>query len=102
MYQTIELLLRDKSADVVEEEVVSSHKRVVRHLTVLPVSPTGKKDPTIWPELKTVFKLYSETYEGGELTGTKTRLDEARFARGPLRGGCSRRSVVADHSALAR
>jgi len=37
MYQTIELLLGDKPADIIEEEVVSSRKRVVRHLTV----PTG-------------------------------------------------------------
>jgi hypothetical protein len=74
MYQTIELLLGNQPSDVVEEEVVSSRKRVVRHLTVLPVRPTGKKNPTIWPEVKTVLKVYSETYEDGELTGTKTRL----------------------------
>jgi hypothetical protein len=73
MYQTIEFLFRDRPADVVDEEVVSSKKRVVRHLTVLPVKPTPHKNQSIWPEVKAVLKVYSETFENGERTGTKTR-----------------------------
>lgn len=73
MYQTVELLFEGKAADAVEEEEISSNKRVVRHLTLLPVKRTPHKNQSIWPEVKTALKVYSETFEDGRLTGTKTR-----------------------------
>lgn len=72
MYQTVALLFEGKAAVVRDQEVVSSRKRVVRELTVLPVTRT-RKNLTIWEHAKTIFKAYSETYEDGVLTGTKTR-----------------------------
>lgn len=72
MYQTIELLFKDKEPDVLDEEIVSSTKRVARALTILPVIETAKS-LTIWKHAKTIFRVYSETYVNGVLAGTKTR-----------------------------
>jgi hypothetical protein len=72
MYQTVEMLLKDKAPVARHEEVVSSRERLVRELTMLPVTKT-KKSLTIWEHGETVFKVYSETYKDGVLTGTKTR-----------------------------
>jgi hypothetical protein len=72
MYQTMELLLRDKVPSARDEEQVSSRKCVVRELTMLPVK-SAHHNRTLWEHTKTIFKVYSETYEDGELTGTKTR-----------------------------
>ena len=72
MYQTMELLFRDKPPSTVHEERVSSRKRIVRELTVLPAKKT-RKSLTLWPHTKSIFKVYSETFEYGEVTGTKTR-----------------------------
>jgi hypothetical protein len=72
MYETMELLLKDKTPSARHEEQVSRRKRVVRELTMLPVTRT-RKQVIFWEHTKTIFKVYSETYEDGELTGTKTR-----------------------------
>lgn len=72
MYQMLELLLEDRAPDVVEAEAVSERKRIVRTLTMLPVTP-AKKNVTLWEHTRTIFKLESEFYEDGQLTGTKTR-----------------------------
>ena len=72
MFQTIDLLFRDKSPSVRDEEVVSSNKRVVRELTILPVIQTAK-NLTLWKHAKAIVKVYSETFTDGVLTGTKTR-----------------------------
>lgn len=71
MYQTIELLLSDAAPGTCSEEV-KGNKRTVRSLTLLPVKKTGK-NLTIWEHVQTAFKVHSETYEDGVLTGTKTR-----------------------------
>jgi hypothetical protein len=78
MYQTVELLFRGNPADVVHEEVESSHKRVVRHVTVLPVRPTAK-NLTIWAEVKTIVKVFSETFEKNKKTGTETCSTKTRY-----------------------
>jgi len=72
MYQTMELLFRGKPASLRDEEFVSSRKRVVRELTILPVIKTAKSC-TLWSHAKSIIKVYSETYVDGALTGTKTR-----------------------------
>jgi hypothetical protein len=72
MYQTVEVLLRDKAPTTTDEELVSSRKRIVRHLTMATVKPTAK-NLTIWGHVKTILKVYSETYEDGILKGTLTR-----------------------------
>ncbi len=72
MYQTLELLLADKTSVARDEEIVSSHVRIVRSLSMVTISPT-EKNLTVWGHARTAFKVYSETYEDGVLTGTKTR-----------------------------
>jgi hypothetical protein len=72
MYQMIELLLKGKVPVVREEEVISECKRVVRELTIMPVIKI-EKNLTIWEHAKTIFKVYSETYEDGVLKGTNVR-----------------------------
>lgn len=72
MYQTLEMLLKDKETVASDEEIISSSKRVVRHLSMVALHPT-EKNLTIWGHARTAFKVYSETYEGGELKGTLTR-----------------------------
>lgn len=58
--------------DYTDEDIISSRKRVVRHITLLTVEPT-KKSRTIWQEVKTVIKLDCETHEEGKPTSHKTR-----------------------------
>lgn len=71
MYQTVELLLKDvKPAHRTEE--TSGRRRVVRVLSMLPVSKT-KKNLTMWPSAKTIIKVYSETYVDGVLDSSRTR-----------------------------
>jgi hypothetical protein len=72
MYRTVEMLCKGREPDVVEEQEESSNKLVVRYLTLLPVRRT-RKNLTIWEQVNCVVKVYSETYEYGALTGTKTR-----------------------------
>jgi hypothetical protein len=72
MYRTVEMLFKAREPDIVEEQEESSDKLVVRYLTLLPVRRT-RKNLTIWKEVNCVVKVYSETYEYGELAGTKTR-----------------------------
>jgi len=74
MYRTIAELLANKTSVATEEEIVSSHERVVRRLWTLPVKPTGKTVTTIWKSIRTAFKLVSETYVDGVLDSTMTRL----------------------------
>lgn len=82
MYQTIELLLSDVAAAARTEEVKGS-KRVVRELTLLPVKKT-RKNLTVWEHTRTIFKVYSETYDDGVLTGTKTRYFVTSLAASEL------------------
>jgi LmbE family N-acetylglucosaminyl deacetylase len=72
MYQTMELLFKEKAALARHEEQISSRKRVVRELTMHEAIKT-KKSLTLWPHTKSLFKVYSETYEDDVLTATKTR-----------------------------
>jgi len=71
MYQTIELLLSGIAPAARTEELKGS-KRIVRELTMRTVSATAKS-LTLWPHTRTIFKVYSETYEHGVLKSTKTR-----------------------------
>jgi hypothetical protein len=73
MYQTIELLLREKAPDFVDEEVVSDTKRVVRKLTMHSVKPT-KKNLLLWEHTRTIFRMDNEVYENGELVSSETRF----------------------------
>jgi hypothetical protein len=70
MYQTLELLLREVSEGARTEEI-SGDKRVVRKLFLRSVSQ--RDDGLLWKHTRTILKVYSETYENGELKGTKTR-----------------------------
>jgi hypothetical protein len=72
MYQTVVLLLKDRTPDVVDEEIISSRQRIVRKLTMRSVTPT-RKNVTLWQHTRTIFKLESEFYEDEQLTGTRTR-----------------------------
>ena len=72
MYQTLELLLADKAPVARDEEIVSSHVRIVRSLSMVALSPT-EKNLTVWGHARTAFKVDSETYVDGVLTSTKTR-----------------------------
>jgi hypothetical protein len=72
MHQTIELLMSDKAKTYSAEEVVSQRERLVRHLTVLEVSPMGE-NRTMWGHTRTVLKVLSETVVDGVVVGTKTR-----------------------------
>ncbi|MEZ4271971.1 MAG: hypothetical protein R3C68_19630 [Myxococcota bacterium] len=72
MYQTMELLFRGKPSTVSVEEEVSSVKRVVRELTILPVIQTAK-NLTLWKHARSIVKVYSETYTDGEFKSSKTR-----------------------------
>jgi hypothetical protein len=72
MHQTAELLTRDKAPQSVQEQPISQGKKLVRSLTVVPITQT-QKSLTFWSHTKTVLKVYSETYEDGVVTGTKTR-----------------------------
>jgi len=72
MYQAIELLFRDKPANYVEEEIVSSTKRIVRKLTVLPVTRT-KKDILFWKHTRTMVRIETETHEEGKPVKYYTR-----------------------------
>ena len=74
MLQTIEWLLADKAPVAIDKDIVSSHKCVIRRLSVLPVKPTGKTEPVIWESVRTAFKLVSETYVDGVLDSTMTRF----------------------------
>lgn len=73
MYQTIELLLRDKTPDYIDEEVVSDKKRVIRKVTMRQVKPT-KKNLLLWEHTRTIFRIENEVYEKGELVSTETRF----------------------------
>ena len=72
MYQTLEILLRDTAPVASDEEIISSHKRIVRSLSLVSIRPT-EKNLTIWGHARMALKVHSETYEGGVLTGTLTR-----------------------------
>lgn len=72
MYQTLELLLADKSPLVVDEQPVSSSRRIVRSLSMIDVKPTAK-NVTIWEHVRTAFKLVSQTYEDGQLESVQVR-----------------------------
>lgn len=72
MYQTMELLFREKQPQARHEEQISSRERVVRELTMLPVRRT-KKNVTMWEHTNSTFRVYSETYEDDVLVSTKTR-----------------------------
>lgn len=82
MYQTIELLLSDVAPSARTEEVKGG-KRIVRELTMKTVSTTGK-NLTLWPHIRTIFKVYSETYEDGVLTGKRTRYFVTSLAQSEL------------------
>jgi hypothetical protein len=71
MYQTIELLLRDRAPDFVDEELVSESKRVVRKLTLLPVE--ARSDGLLWGHTRTIFRIDNEVYENGKLDSIYTR-----------------------------
>ncbi len=72
MYQTIEMLLRDKAPAFIDEEVVSDSKRVVRKLTMHSVTPT-KKNILLWEHTRTIFRIDNEVYEDGKRVSTDTR-----------------------------
>lgn len=72
LYETIAYMLKKAPVLARTDEQPCRKKRVVRELSMLPVEPTDGAD-LIWSHARTIFKVYSETYEGGELTGTKTR-----------------------------
>jgi hypothetical protein len=81
MYQTIELLLRDVAACARTAEI-HGQRRVVRKLTLLPVSQ--RDDGLIWKHTRTIFKVDSETYDGGVLSSTKTRYFASSLAADEL------------------
>jgi hypothetical protein len=70
MHRTLELLLREVKPSARTEET-SGGKRVVRELSLLPVSQ--RDDGLLWKHTRTILKVYSETYVDGALKGTKTR-----------------------------
>jgi len=72
MHQTLELLLRDVAPAAIDEEVVSSSKRIVRALSLVPLKPTPN-NLTVWQHARTALKMRTETYDGGELKSTETR-----------------------------
>ena len=74
MHQTIELLFKDKVPALRKAEVLSENGRkiVVRWLTTLSISERDN-DSIFWKHTRSVFKIYSETYVKGVLTGAKTR-----------------------------
>jgi len=78
MYRTIELLLRNQ-APVARTEDVTGTRRVVRELSLQSVSDLGT-NRTLWRHTRTIFKVYSETYEEGVLKSTKTRFFVASLA----------------------
>ena len=84
MYQTIELLLRDVTPAFRSEEV-SGGRRVVRVLTMRSVTDTGTS-LTLWSHTRTIFKVYSETYEDGVLKSTRTRYFVSSLAATELSG----------------
>ena len=73
MYQTFEMLLSDKPAVISEETIVSSHERIVRHLSLVSLAPTHK-NVTVWEHARTALKVTSESYKDGILTGKLTRF----------------------------
>lgn len=83
MYQTVALVLKDQPPAVRDEDVVSSRKRIVRTLTMASVKPTAK-NLTIWRHVKTIVKVYSETFEDGVLKGSLTRYYVTSLASSEL------------------
>lgn len=67
MHQTMTLLFKDEVCGHRDEETVSSTKRIVREITILPSSPTGRDsaEKTIWDHTKTLVRVVSTTYEDG-------------------------------------
>lgn len=72
MVQTIDLLMREKPYLFRDEQLISSKRRVVRELAMIPISPEGKCI-TVWSHVKTAFKLRSTTYENGTMTSSDIR-----------------------------
>jgi hypothetical protein len=72
LYEMIEYMLKNEPVLARTVEQSSSKTLVVRELSMLPVEPTDGTD-LIWSHARTIFKVHSETYEGDELTSTKTR-----------------------------
>jgi hypothetical protein len=72
MHQTVALLLRKKTPVAREEKIISDTERVVREISMMSVRETPKS-VTLWKHVRTVFKVYSEHYEDGQLTATETR-----------------------------
>jgi len=72
MYQTIEMLMKDKAPVVCEEQIISSKRRVVRELSIISITPTAK-NVTIWQHVRTAFKVRSRTYENDVLQHEDTR-----------------------------
>jgi len=72
MYQTIELLLKDKAPAFVDEEHVSDTKTIIRKLTLLPVKPTTR-NILLWEHTRTIFRIDNEVHVAGTLTSTHTR-----------------------------
>ena len=81
MYQTIELMLR-AVAPCARTEEVCGKQRSVRELTLMSVSP--RDDGLLWKHARTIFKVYSETYEDGVLKSTKTRYFASSLAADEL------------------
>jgi len=83
MYEMIEFILKEAPVLARTDDQPSSNKRVVRELSMVTNTPLPG-DNLIWPSVRTIFKVYSETYENGELTGTKTRFFVSSMASDEL------------------
>lgn len=72
MYQTIQMLMVDRKVTLRDEQGLSSRRRVVRELTILPVQPE-RKNVTIWEDARVAFQLRSTTYVDDAIQSTETR-----------------------------
>jgi hypothetical protein len=78
VHQTIELLTGDLEPVTGTDETRGT-KRLVRNLTMRTIVPSTKprstiSDQVMWPHIRTVFKVVSQSYDGDVLVSTQTRL----------------------------
>lgn len=72
MYQTAELLLRDRQPQAYNTNDISESERVERELTLMPVGET-RKNLTMWESARTILRVVSKHYRDDELCSTETR-----------------------------
>ena len=86
-YQTIELLLRGRAPDVVDEESISYKDEdesvlLVRKLTMMSVAARG--DGLLWSDTRTILRVDNQLYRNGALVKTFKRFAVTSLAADAL------------------